>query len=148
MIIEYTLEQKIKEKRELDIKKFDNNLDTILKSVYPTIIFRITGDYMIIKDIPIIYVDSIKNTLEYILKNLDLLNKNNGSENNEDSLIKLMFKSFSLEETDKINSFLTGILEIKIEYKEDLFFYFQSYQTNLNQENNSKLQQFLEVNIL
>ena len=121
MIIKYYLESKLVKKRELDIKKFDTKLKNIIRHIYPSMLFKISDNIITIKDVPIIYADSIKNTLEKTLKNLDFQNENNIT-GNDDSLINLMFKSFSLKKGQN-ESFLKQILNIKIEYHEDLFFY-------------------------
>ena len=112
MIIIYNLESELVKKRELDIKKFDTKLKNIIRHIHLSMLFKISDNIITIKDVPIIYADSIKNTLENTLDNLDFLNENNITEN-DDSLINLMFKSFRLKKGQN-EKFLNQILNIKI----------------------------------
>lgn len=125
MIIQYKLNSKLSKLRNSNTEKFNNRLKNAIKHVYPSMLFKISRDddsQIIIEDVPIIYVNSIKNTLEHIFENIDFDSESSSSEN-DDSLIKLMFKSFGIENLDDRESFLNQILNIRIEYKEDLFFY-------------------------
>ena len=130
MIIQYTLQDYLINIREKNIKHFDNRLNSILNNIHPTILFKISNNIIDIKNIPVMYINSIKNTLDELLKS-KLFDINTDKINNENSLINLMFKSFSLEK-DERNSFLNNILKIKIEYKEDLFFYSKSLLNSVN----------------
>ena len=136
MIINYDLSRSnLSDIRRNNTEFFNKRLTTILTNIYPTILFQIEKNKLLIKDVPLIYIDSIKNTLDEIFKNpSNLFEKNNSLFTNEDSLINLMFKSFSLENKN-INLFLDNILNIKIEYKEDLFFYSSSFLKEPNNLN-------------
>ena len=133
MIIQFNLTPKLIDLRKLNMKDFDNKIEKAIKEVYPSLIFkppRKNGSKIVVQGVPIMYVNSIKNTLEYIFTNFSFNEKHNDLTSNE-SLIDLMFKSFSLGKKDR-EGFLNEILNIKIEYKEDLFFYSKTPIKNRN----------------
>lgn len=142
MILEYFLNSKLKELRNSNMKEFDDKINKAMKHIYPSLEFRIidNNSKILVQGVPVIYVDSIKNTLEEIFKNYSSNESNSYNNLYNDSLIDLMFNSFSIEKKYR-QSFLNKISNIKIEYNEDLFFY-----SNKHVNNSSRLKMLYKNN--